>query len=304
MAKKSKHLKKHLLSHTRPPSIRKPSPVLKSRTTRSLIRTHHTLTKRLNRALSSNDSILASDLQRQIDANGGLELYQKASIQGQSASRGGDSSKVLIQWMNEFLAQRTGINDDTAGMGSRNEKGAKRLRMLEVGALKVDNACAKSGLFDMERIDLQSQHPDILQQDFMARPIPDIAEIPSHGFDVVSLSLVLNYVGDPAGRGEMLKRVASFLRRRDGEVMFPGLFLVLPAPCVTNSRYLDEERLSEIMQALGYEMARGKLSSKLVYYYWVFKGYEKAQEATKKVKYEKRELRKGNSRNNFAITVQ
>jgi hypothetical protein len=62
------------------------------------------------------------------------------------------------------------------------------------------------------------------------------------------------------------------------EEMLPGLFLVLPAPCVTNSRYLDEERLEAMMRGLGYTRVRRKMSLKLVYYFWRWEGREDDEE--------------------------
>lgn len=205
--------------------------------------------------------------------------------------------------------------EEGSGGGGRGGKGEERekrrgkccgWRMLEVGALRVDNAAARSGLFaTVERIDLHAQERGIVTQDFMERPLPAVAE--EEGFDVVSLSLVLNYVGDAKARGEMLRRVEWFLRKRgkrrkkwrdDGDERakeeekqtneqdgcccqrrwFPGLFLVLPAPCVTNSRYLDEERLEAMIRGLGYVRAKRKLSLKLIYYFWRWVGGTEAGE--------------------------
>ena len=177
--------------------------------------------------------------------------------------------------------------------------------MLEVGALKIDNACSRSGLLDVTRIDLHSQHPDIQTQDFMERPLPSAAALETDGFDILSLSLVVNYVGDAVGRGEMLKRVSSFLRPSSSESceiassVIPALFLVLPAPCILNSRYFDEERLESILRSLGYTRLRRHLSSKLVYYLW---RYQQGQEE-EGVTFRKEELRSGKSRNNFAVII-
>ena len=190
-----------------------------------------------------------------------------------------------------------------------------RLRLLEVGALSVDNACSRSGMFEVERIDLHSQNPDIREEDFMQRPLPCDEERRERGFDVVSLSLVVNFVGSAEGRGRMLERVGGFLRETarvmddggwgdEGKGVvgewYPGLFLVLPAPCVLNSRYLDEERLEEIMGTLGFECLESKISGKLVYYYYRYR-HEGRSESVKR--FRKIELRKGSSRNNFAIVL-
>jgi 25S rRNA (adenine2142-N1)-methyltransferase len=175
--------------------------------------------------------------------------------------------------------------------------------MLEVGALSTQNACSKSGCFDIERIDLNSQGEGILQQDFMQRPLP---RDESERFDIISLSLVLNFVPDPKGRGDMLRRATYFLfppgQHLDNPQLaahFPSLFLVLPAPCVTNSRYLDEERLASIMTSLGYTKTASKTSQRLVYYLW--KRDSSCGGAERQ--FSKKEIRSGASRNNFAIVL-
>lgn len=194
----------------------------------------------------------------------------------------------------------------------------EKYRILEIGALSPSNACSRSKFFDVERIDLHSQHPDILEQDFMERAAPGTGEeLENKGFDVVSLSLVVNYVPDAAGRGEMLGRVGRFLRRGEkkervgwlkesnGEKeeaakgLFPALFLVLPASCVGNSRYLDEGRLEGILRSLGFVRVKRKMSTKLVYYLWRFEGFNGVNE----VAFPKEEVRKGRDRNNFAIVL-
>ena len=288
MAAKTKR-RPRLLSSTRPRNV-KPAPTLSSRTTRSVVRSYHALHKQHSAALSKGRTSEAQAIEAKIDELGGLAKYQEASIQGQSAQRGGDTSKVLIEWLAE------GEGEEKTSVRSE-----RLLRMLEVGALRLDNACSRSGLFEMERIDLQSQHPAIKEQNFMERPTCACEKIDQEGFDIVSLSLVVNFVGDPVERGEMLKRVASFFRPYSNheEGIFPGLFLVLPAPCVSNSRYLNEERLEAIMGSLGYKRAKRKLSSKLVYYLWKYE----AGEAVKSQVFNKAEIRFGRSRNNFAIVL-
>ena len=285
-----KQRRPRLLSSTRPSNI-KPAPALSSSRTRSLVRSHHTLRKQVSAALSEGKASEAQAIQAKIDASGGLPKYQEASIQGQSAERGGDTSKVLIEWLTKGK-----IEDDIS------VKPGRLLRMLEVGALRPDNACSRSKLFEMTRIDLHSQHPVISEQDFMERPICAAEHLDLEGFDIISLSLVVNFVGNPVGRGEMLRRVASFLRPYSGheENLFPSLFLVLPAPCVMNSRYLDEKRLGAIMESLGYKRAKQKLSSKLVYSLWKYD----AGKVGKPRAFNKQEIRSGKSRNNFAIVLR
>ncbi|MCJ1227066.1 hypothetical protein MMC12_003721 [Toensbergia leucococca] len=304
--RKSKR-KPQLLSHTRPKSIQKRKlPSLPSHATRTLIRTHHTLQKQLSSANALNDTALVDSVKSRIDALGGLETYQQASIQGQSSSRGGDSSRVLMDWLSHLTCHAARISTPLSPNSSFPGT-SRKLRMLEVGALRTDNAHSRSGIFDVTRIDLHSQDPGILEQDFMERPVPALDVIEESGFDVVSLSLVVNYVGDAARRGEMLKRVGRFLRcstrlqEKEGKgEFFPGLFLVLPASCLANSRYLDEERLQGIMQSLGFTIVRRKLSAKVVYYFWRF---DRQKETQGKI-FRKEEVRPGKMRNNFAIVLR
>lgn len=156
-------------------------------------------------------------------------------------------------------------------------------------------------------IDLNSQHPEISKQDFMTLPLPGQVE---EAYDLVSCSLVLNYVPTPTGRGEMLRKITEFMKLAleknknatddmpGWKGLFPLLFLVLPAPCVTNSRYLTEERLADIMGSLGYKIVKRKLSPKLVYELWQYVGGKVESKAFKKI-----ELLKGGKRNNFAIVL-
>lgn len=303
MAPTKRHPKPKSLAHGRPFHLRRPAS-LSSKATRTLIRTHHTLEKQRAKAISSGNTEDAANISRQIEAHGGIETYQRASLLGQGNERGGDSSRILMGWLDGIVSK----NKEKDGESKMEGKGQK-LRMLEVGALSTANACSRSGLFDIERIDLNSQAEGITQQDFMERPLPTSASSADQ-FDIISLSLVLNFVPDPTARGEMLKRTLCFLRPttpsaigqapNNGDI-FPCLFLVLPAPCVLNSRYLDESRLEAIMSSLGYTKLEKKLSNKLAYYLWKATNLvpQKRMDAFKKL-----EVRAGNSRNNFAIVLK
>jgi hypothetical protein len=84
-----------------------------------------------------------------------LSVYQQASSKGQETQRGGDSSKVLVQWLKNASKKEIGV--------------------LEVGCLEVDNAIAKhvnSHRGVIRRIDLKSRDPRIEEQDFMSL-VPD-----------------------------------------------------------------------------------------------------------------------------------
>lgn len=411
--------------------------MLPSKQTRRIIRTHHTLLKqqaiiqkdiekemaRLNqeqreaqksKSKSKEDapdlpstSEKLEELQQSLGSvaekikdNGGILVYQQASIAGQDNSRGGDTSKIMIDWLQELgiVGQKTkqrrskkndnestDIHTNTTISSSTLKERGKQLSLLEVGSLSANNACSAPGIFDyIERIDLNSQDPDnIKEQDFMKRPLPKRATVDNgtktepEFFNIISLSLVVNYVSDPQTRGRMLLRTTEFLKKlfkprnlpvpnkthrrfddtendteakkkqqekeaEEGKLnaqldaVFPCLFLVLPAPCVTNSRYLTETHLTEIMNAIGYTtLLKHKVTNKLVYYLWrygdpleedvappklspyiqkelnhlrnpsPFENPTKSDSIKRQEKkmFPKREVNPGGGRNNFAITL-
>ncbi|KAH6866415.1 putative methyltransferase-domain-containing protein [Alternaria rosae] len=278
------------LSHGRPP-VSKPKERMTSERSRTIIRTHHRLQKEHAAALKKGDASSAQEIARAIEKNGGIKMYQAASKQGQAKDRGGDSSKLLVDWL-----QQSRVLDPKAR--DRRRAGDAELRCLEVGALSTKNEISKyASVIDMTRIDLNSQGPGIEKQDFMERPLPTCD---NERFDIVSLSLVLNYVPDAVGRGEMLKRITSFLRKgtETADSVLPALFFVLPLPCIDNSRYLDEELFLGIMGDLGFTMRFSKNTSKLCYYLFTLTNEPKAATA------EKRKIRDGSGMNNFCIVVE
>ncbi len=280
--KKPKPKKPESLTCGRPPLAKPQSTTISSKATRTLIRSHHTLQKAYKQALKDGNDIRARELEAEIAASGGLTKYQLASTQGQAAERGGDSSRVLVEWLQPVFEEARGRGE--------------RLRMLEVGALSTKNACSRVSCLDVRRIDLKSQEVGIEEIDFMNLPVPDSGE----KFHTISLSLVLNYVPDPASRGAMLARLPKFLGTDliNGSLK-PSLFLVLPLACVTNSRYLTEERLTQIMRAFGFHLSKQKMTAKLYYSLWTFEPLIRRSDQSS---IKKEELRPGGARNNFAIT--
>lgn len=204
----------------------------------------------------------------EVASMGGLEAYQRASTSGQDGKRGGDSSRWLMQQL-----------------GS---SGDKEATALEIGCLSPTNLISTSGYFArVDRLDLHSQHPSITQQDFMERPVPRESE----RYSLVLCLLVLNFVPTPQGRGDMLKRTREFLQ--------PGgaLFLVLPLPCVANSRYTTQESLEKIMESLGYRLRVSHEARKVCYWLWDYVGGGKKRLFPKKV------IHDGKGRNNFCIVL-
>jgi 25S rRNA (adenine2142-N1)-methyltransferase len=308
MSRKSSTLKS--LKSGRPPSAKQPR-TLAARHTRRIIRAHHTLNKQLTAAQTAGDDEKVKSIENALNAQGGLAAYQEASIQGQNLTRGGDSSIELVRWL-------SGSRENDIQRGGSN--GPSGLSLLEVGALTTHNACSRSTIFDrVVRIDLNSQSPGISQQDFMQRPLPGSDE---DRFDVISLSLVLNYVPDIVQRGEMLRRTTEFLLRRQTctaqdeqnsdvanvartsdrtTAKVPCLFLVLPLPCIVNSRYMTETHLNEMMSTLGYALLHTKQSAKLYYSLWRLE--ERPNGASRKT-FRKVKLNDGVGRNNFCVELR
>ncbi|KAF8932721.1 hypothetical protein BGZ47_011208 [Haplosporangium gracile] len=248
-----------------------------SMATAQLIRRYHTLNKELSQCLAridasqtgtgesgrgggyqrsqeprytaqqkANDLARIAAIRQEMDDLGGLDMYQKASTLGQSKQRGGDSSKWLIPVIESCHPKL-------------DKKAGKSLRLLDIGALSPYNYQKYSSWIKATPIDLNPQDPLITKMDFLEMPVPTTKD---QLFDVVCLSLVVNFVGDPTQRGEILRHSTRFL--------VPGtglLYLVLPLPCIDNSRYMDHELLVEMMAALGYTtLVSHHLAKKLAYY--------------------------------------
>lgn len=92
----------------------------------------------------------------------------------------------------------------------------------------------------------------------------------------------------------MLRHVHSYLK--------PSglLYLVLPLPCIENSRYCDEARLTSILTTLGWTAIKRHDSKRLTF--WLLKREGDGSGDDKKWK--KAELRSGGQRNNFCIIVK
>ncbi|KAJ9122503.1 hypothetical protein QFC22_001932 [Naganishia vaughanmartiniae] len=235
------------------------------KSTQSTISLFHTLLKRkaqAQKALSSAcSSSQASALQAQLAAveqeiaeQGGLDTYQRASTLGQSSERGGDSSVVLIEWLKELNEAST----REAGGGG----GTSPLRMLEIGALSPNNYAAKQFYITNTPIDLNSQHPDILAQDFLHRPLP---KDDSERFDIVSCSLVLNFVPEPR----------------------------------------DREHLETILGVVGFALVkrRARSGGKVIYSLWKWQKPNTNPQAVKSAS-KRAELRSGTKRNNFVVLLK
>jgi len=227
---------------------------------------------------------------------GGLEAYQRMSAIGQGKDRGGGSEKVLVEWLHELGFGK--------GKGKSKERSPTQLQVLEVGALKHDNYAPHSSWISCTPIDLRSRHPEIREQDYL---LLDVSENRSK-WDAISLSLVLNFVPDPHDRGKMLVLTHQFLR--------PSglLFLVLPLPCVNNSRYLTPSSLAALLSHIGFAPVRERWRESGKVAYWLFQktdpplGRDNASAKSNSNDGtggwgKKKVLREGGGRNNFCILL-
>ncbi|KAF9036959.1 nucleolus protein [Hymenopellis radicata] len=214
----------------------------KPQSSRTVIRQFH-----LNSSGGTGKAL--AEIQRRIDELGGLECYQSMSAIGQGTDRGGGSEKVFIAWLKELGMHK-----------ARTEK----LKLLEVGALLPDNYASCASWIDVTPMDLHSRHPAILEQDFLTMD----QQTHHEKWDLISLSLVVNFVPVPEDRGRMLRLAHSML------VPHGKLFLALPLPCVNNSRYMDFDHLGALMQAIGFReiKQRWKPTGKMAY--WIYERTE------------------------------
>ncbi|KAI6129145.1 putative methyltransferase-domain-containing protein [Pisolithus thermaeus] len=260
------------------------SPSSNPHTTRTVIRRFHVLLKKKgqvehNPATTSNAEELKK-INEELASMGGLAAYQRMSSIGQGSDRGGGSERVLIKWL--------------VNMGLSKRDSMSRLCLLEVGALKPDNYASCSSWIDATPIDLRSRHPAIREQNFLTMEANE-----NRGkWDVLSLSLVVNFVPEPRDRGRMLCLAHNFLRESG------LLFLVLPLPCVENSRYLTFEHLGLLMTAIGFHEVERKWKQGGKMAYWLYRKVERGIHPDFSPFRKRCVCRQGSSRNNFVILLQ
>ncbi|PHZ14521.1 uncharacterized protein RHIMIDRAFT_199806 [Rhizopus microsporus ATCC 52813] len=250
--------------------------------TARLIRRFHVLNKELAKCRASPQTLKnrEAEILKEMESLGGLDWYQKASQLGQSKARGGDSSKWLIQTLKSHCKEAL-------------DKTTKPLKVLDVGAVAPNNYEAYSSWITAIPIDLNPQHPNIQKQDFLRMQPPALAD----RFDIVCLSLVINFVGDPKDRGK------NFFMPITTTDRLHYLFLVVPLPCVTNSRYMTHEHLLEMMASIGYtNCIHHHFSNKLAYYLFELV----CKPNTKNITWKKKIIpgKEGGARNNFCIVMQ
>ncbi|KAK4698705.1 25S rRNA (adenine2142-N1)-methyltransferase, partial [Phenoliferia sp. Uapishka_3] len=263
----------------------------------AIITEYHALEKLLAVSTDPLEKRLLLARQKEI---GGLQKYQEASLHGGRKERGGESGKWCVKAMKELkvgvetgkgkekeVEQPVEVGED--GVKVFTKVAREKLRLLDVGAIS-GTSFADWSWIDTTCIDLNPQAPHVLKYDFFDYPVPP----PDKLFDVVGLSLVVNFIGSLSARGDILLHAHSYLKPSG------YLYLVLPLPCLTNSRYMTHERLEGILTTTGWSKAKQHDSAKLTY--WLLKRTEGEGNRDGKI-WKKEEVRKGVRRNNFCITV-
>ena len=239
----------------------------KEKLNHKLISKYHSLLKDLEKAKKWNQMELIHKLQTELNEIG-LPTYQKPSM------KGAQHGKANTKWIYTIIQS---VFHDLPSIS-----------LLDVGALDGEAFKKHASRIQTTRIDLNPQSLHVQKQDFFERPLP---ESDQDKFHVLSLSLVLNFVPLPEKRLEMLKRCKLFLF--DGGI----LYITLPLPCISNSRYLNHELFTELLNGIGFELIQHHTSLKLAYYSLKYV----CKESNDTFIMKKKMIREGKSRNNFAI---
>ncbi|KAJ3341163.1 member of Set1p complex, histone methyl transferase [Gonapodya sp. JEL0774] len=242
-----------------------------------LIRRFHTLSKELSHlkahtADGFDKQKAIEQVEAQMNALGGIERYQKASLLGQKASKGGEST---AKWFSDTLAGK--VEDGGLGYRESFEKESLRFRLLDVGCLRPSRYYLRSWihiraidlnptpLFSAPSLPVPSSSSStcaptvrVEKADLLVMRCPVTEE---EKFDGLGLSLVVNFVGDAVDRVAKALFQPSITTEFSTQNLPPSLlFLVLPSPCVLNSRYLDSQLLVDMMSHLGFDLDRRKVS--------------------------------------------
>ena len=262
----------------------KPVVEINLRKDRRIISEYHSLNKKID-AVLKNPSISCEDkaskiavLQAKREKIGGINAYQQASKLGETRYGSFNSAKWVIKQLKAFNV-RPGLKPNMTEVAN------DKLRLLDVGAL--DNNYQKHGKWiQCTAIDLNPQSSKVVKADFLTFDDKE-------KYDVIVMSLVVNFEGDVHKRGNMLRKCQKLI------VGQGYLFFVLPLPCLKNSRYLNEDLLISMMESLGFDVCISHKSKKLSFFM-----FRKTRQIQAKVNsFPKQVLRKGKNHNNFAIVL-
>eukprot|EP00127_Corallochytrium_limacisporum_P005850 Clim_evm15s213 gene=Clim_evmTU15s213 len=252
----------------------------------------HALLKKEELAERQNDPRAANEARIEMKDMGGLAAYQAMSRRGERRQAPSNVPKwVKDGLISQGLFQRQDLHHLSSSQ-------IKPIRLLDVGCLKPEY---NEPIFKPRYIDIQGSEKGVETCDLL-----DIK--PFHSFDIVVLSLVLNFSGSSEVRGRMLAHAVGLL------VKGGYLAIVLPRACVDNSRYFDHGTLHKLMDVLCCEELMHKDSAKLCYSLWRTENPAKSVKVLQQVGSKsssktlgvfvgKEKVNDGVNRNNFSITL-
>ncbi|KAE8879922.1 hypothetical protein PF005_g15437 [Phytophthora fragariae] len=263
-AKKAKKSRKAL--HIAPPRMKS------RRKARQVTTTFHRLTHELDRlkqkpsGQAQERSERVAEITKQLDALGGRQAYQDASILSTSFHR---TSKWVFQLLTRFEL--------------RPKAKQPPLRVLEVGA--INTQLLSCPWLDVRAIDLNSRHERIEQRDFFSLQ-------PAGEFQVLVSSMVLNCVPGADKRGEMLRLYRAHLK--EGGL----LFLMLPLLCLRHSQFMTYARFTKILEAVGFRVRETKDSPKVAFFC-----LERTETVNEAASFPQKLLVPGDKRNDFSVVI-
>jgi hypothetical protein len=263
---------------------------------RRVINAFHAKTKR---SVGASDSNLETTCNASKSPNGkislsALEYYQVASRRIQSTKYPSELLVSLLEHLYEnksskFLRDTIISYDYNLMHGESHQRSnlGLKLSLMDVGALDCPVIYhQKPQLFQtILSIDLNPQSKNVIRCDFFAYPVvpcchkrvgrdyskylaalhdnvlDPLENDTRRLFDVISLSLVVNFLPSPESRGAMIEKAIHHLNPQGARL----LYIVLPLACITNSRYCTRDHLiSDIIEVgLGAKVLAERKSLKL-----------------------------------------
>ena len=282
-----------------------------------IVSTYHVLMKHREQILAKTIGLSESEKSEKIQAidlkiknMGGIERYQQASMYGASTHENAGFNASL--WVTTELRRQKIMS------------GTSNLKILDVGAID-DQYLSYKDFLEVTSIDINPQSKSVKKYDFFDFAVDYIMGEKDMGlggqnapYDVIVLSLVLNFVGCPRRRGDMLALCAHpKILKEQGLV-----FVVIPAACVENSRYMELSTLIDLMDSLHFSLVSTKTTKALllcVFRLRNAKQWWSSQAATPPAAvrgdnasffdygakgFPRRKVRGGKQRNNFSIILR
>ena len=207
-----------------------------TRESQDIVARYHVFIKDIEK-IKSNKNLTKQEKQKKIEKiektnTISLEKYQEASIYGSSTVENAGFYAGL--WVKNEIQRLVFSRYD-----KNIENDAKhRFYALDVGAINNQYIITPNPLLKVTCIDLNPMGQDVIKYDFfnffqdyaINNSIHDNLSIHKGGFDAIILSLVVNFVGSPHKRGEMLFQCThpNLIKKGRYRLSFPSRILNQP----------------------------------------------------------------------------